>query len=760
MPDITLEEINELRNSVSDEEFESIVSQLSDEGIDALAQGAERFAEVPDQLDASDSLLGPAPREGETIQSPDSNKTFLQSNYTARDIGTSLMGGAGAAKGAQMGAQAGGRFGPGGAAIGAGIGALTGGAGLKGLGEAGAQVLDAAEIAISGDSDPLDAFDPEQVGMAAIYGATEVPLDAATGFFLKTVGGMAGVGNWLKSRPVVARDDLARAVVGDGRSMYQRMLGGQDTGSSHFLKVKKLIDDGDELLLNKDATPVDVYEAAVARTSFPVDDIKRPGDPRYATPHEVEQAFDDAYAADLEEFTVDIAVADGADGSSLLRSIADDIDRADELFAKNELDIDVETDILPKLGNVQFIKGEVDPQALLQSGPDTYFSRQIAKKGDPNRPEKARELAKLLNKHLFDVADDFKLTPRRLQDLKVGLDRATRNARKNNDADFSSPKRDVFVKMSDFYRAELGDAIARVDEVAGTNLTESLAANRQKFQDTKEALPALDKYQASYETGELAQPAFRNRAIPGGALGAGAAGGLAGGTLASMFDPSFTNTGYAVGSIAGAASARKILPSRLARVARAQKSLNVQASSIQQELPYIIVGGNITRNALDLLTSDANALDTMKDAMYSTMLRENGMVNAKGELVGEVTPEMDQQLEKQAEMALAPITNAIRSGDEFDVAVATALVAKQFPSAFPEAQLKGEVQYRGKRILPLEEDRMAYSKQLQKDSDLTPAQKAPMRSVLHDTFEIINPPEIKPSAPKTAKAKSGLEADS
>lgn len=732
-------------NSLSDDEVKRLLLL-----IDKREQGAY---DIPvKDLSGEQSLLDKSQsgvESGEIKPAP----TTLQSYPLVRDMARGAAGALGAIEGMGAGSALGGAVGtalapgPGtaaGAIIGGSLGTIGGAAGYSGLAEAGMQGIDALQLAKRGD-DPTKAFNFEQLGASAVSGAIEAPVDIMAGPFFGYLG------KFIKGRALTtksANDMLAKAIVGDAAAAYKNLKAGEVVPSDYD-SVLKLVEKQWEPIFMAEQ-PDDLFNAAV--DAIKVQPSSKVTAPRISemTDTEVSDFYRKQWKDVIDEADPDTAAVlaratkgdKGTYDGSLVSEIASLVDNADSEFKRLKIEFNVGKDILPRIGNIKISDGKVNVDELLKSGKNTIVGKAVDY-ADPDREANARNAAKLIEA-LIGKTNKEGTSPKVLQELKVKLDQAVSKA--HGTSENIPSRKEMQLKFSNLYREMLAKTIQEVDEQAGTQYGAQLAQKRELFGTIKEALPALDRYKAYGKAGLLTERKRIERGIPGGTLGAAAIGGGLGRTAESALGLSGLSV---AGATLGAAAATKKLPSRLQRVMIAKRGFGSPATMRDRvvDTTNIFLTGQISRNVSDLFRAGSDQLENTKNAMAVALMKEQGIVDSQGNVQGELPPEFDNELEGQIEQAIAPISEAIRSGDEIDVARAVALVAKQFPSAFPDAEFKGEVELKGKRILPLHEDRMAYSMRLKDDDSLTKTQKAKMRSAVHRNGEIISVPKLKPTAP-------------
>jgi hypothetical protein len=607
------------------------------------------------------------------------------------------------------------------------------------------QGLDAAELVTQGSS-PESAFDADKLGAAAVSGAVEFPVDVALGGLI-----FGPLGRLLKGRNLTkeqANDLLARAVVGDAATAYSKLKRGEAV-SSDFENVLSLAEQGWEPILAADK-PAELFQAAVKATKVTPPDFVKPPNASRMSESELVDFYNDQWKNTVANHTDDMAAVmaraekgeRGKYDGSLVSEIAQLIDHADTRYADLGVEFNVGKDVLPRLGNVVFKNGKVNVDELLKSGNNTIVG-QAVDFSQPDRLASAKYAAELIE-GLVGKSKQSGLGPRVLQDLKVTLDSAVSQA--HGSSKNIPAKKEMQRKFSNLYRGLLGESIEKVDAAAGTQFGKQLAEKRQQFTTIKESLPAFNRYQSQAQTGALDRRLRVDRNIPGSTLGGAAIGGGVGRALQGATGVPGLDV---AGAVVGAAVSTKRLPSRLQKVMKAKRNLGAAPTMRDNvvDISNVLLTGQISREVTNLTEAEGQGLESIKDAMAVALMKDQGLVDTDGSLIASVPPEFDAELESQIEAAIGPISEALRSGDLVDVAAGVATVAKQFPSAFPNAEFKGEVTVRGKRMFPLLQDRMHYSGLIRDDESLDKAQKAKMRSAVHKDGSIISPPSRPVTAP-------------
>lgn len=139
-------------------------------------------------------------------------------------------------------------------------------------------------------------------------------------------------------------------------------------------------------------------------------------------------------------------------------------------------------------------------------------------------------------------------------------------------------------------------------------------------------------------------------------------------------------------------------------------------------------------------------LTDLKNGATLSILIDSGKIPPNSRQAGADLSQVDAQTmmeaNQQVMMALQPLNDAIKFGNEDEIGAAYSQVAKQFPELFPAPKtgIKGEVEdSQGRVKLYDPTDRARYMSQVQVDSELGWDEKAKIVSELNNTFTVLNP---------------------
>ena len=346
-------------------------------------------------------------------------------------------------------------------------------------------------------------------------------------------------------------------------------------------------------------------------------------------------------------------------------------------------------------------------------------------------------------KKALESGEDAAFSIRDLQDFKVARGKDAAQAFEQS-AEDRSVVRQAHMALYKVIDNTLTKRMSLVDEVAGTDLTTQLVKERRLYSNLKDFMPIANELQVAERLGKLASRKRVNRKIPftNAEINELTAGGVGSGVASTLLpgNPAVTGTlGFGV----GAAAAKKSLPSRMQRITKSLDQLEFltgdklfpgQSAAAPLIKPATL--NTIGRAASKLSSSEQ--MTALQDAVFTTLAQDRGLFAEDAFAADQIDPAMEEELEIQMKGQLQPLEDAIKFGDEQDVAMALSETAKRFPEAFPKPKsgIHGEVIMNGKTTLPSPDDRMKYSDMIKKDPTLSVTEKANAISAVNFNGEV------------------------